>query len=641
MGDSVVQKPRPKRLANYNPQHKIELVDGSPFQYKVGRTLTDKPWALLCIVSFVIFFSLGASLKAASKSAMHSSAAFGAGGGSAYFQSLGGAAVQAAEEYATCMLDNFNVNVMANNTDGRARHLLAFGVPPAGDSRRLSSDDRVVLEHHQRLLKDMVESGWTIWDLFQDKIEIPISIMLSCAAIGAIWVFLLRIAATPVVWATLGVKIALAIYIGSLCADIGASDVAGFFYFVAAAGILWCATNTGKIRMAATLISNSALALQRNPSLFISCLIVYVPYLIYVAVWMVFVSTVPLVWEWFPTKQCDIPIGETVAVCVDHCKWRVQPWAENAKNFLTFHFYFTTALVAQIRLCMVAGTIGTWYFSQTKDKPLVVTAYWLRTALTTSLGSLSVGATIGAICDYIMHRASKWCWCCDPFAVMCRVIMCCLRSVIKALTRMCTVVHVFTNQPFCSCKDVTMAVLKRNFVGGIATETISAMVMWLASFVFASAMTFTTWYIYEEAYDNFDLLGPNTDPSEERAEIYLWVFLVLFCVMNSTITVFVIAMFIADWFTGCVGTCATGGFPIIIPLAAIFVGSVSHMVFNYILGIMMDSTSAMLICTAVDIDNGTTSHDNEEMVRTLQTLPCVYATEGGQELQKRTSKHIV
>ena len=175
---------------------------------------------------------------------------------------------------------------------------------------------------------------------------------------------------------------------------VGASDVAGFFYFVAAAGILWCATNTGKIRMAATLISNSALALQRNPSLFISCLIVYVPYLIYVAVWMVFVSTVPLVWEWFPTKQCDIPIGETVAVCVDHCKWRVQPWAENAKNFLTFHFYFTTALVAQIRLCMVAGTIGTWYFSQTKDKPLVVTAYWLRTALTTSLGRRHHGGAV-------------------------------------------------------------------------------------------------------------------------------------------------------------------------------------------------------------------------------------------------------
>lgn len=356
------------------------------------------------------------------------------------------------------------------------------------------------------------------------------------------------------------------------------------------------------------------------------------------------------VWEWVSCKKlgtCPVIQGPVTAsnIKVGHCQIRVQPWANVAQDFLTFGFYFFTGLVAQLRLFTTVGVISTWYYQVTEGKPVLTAPYWMAIGLSKSLGSLTIGATIAAICDYIDKKSRKWCWCLDPVAWVTKFFMICFKAFIMSLTRMNTAIHAFTGESFCKCTTITRAIMKRNFVGGLATEYISSMVMSLATFVFSVGMTFTAWYWFEQEYDGNIGLLTDLSGNGNKTEFYLWTFLVIFCVWNTYITVMIFSVAIAPNVKGCIGGCASG-VPVIIPLAAIFIGCVSHIVFEYILGLVRDATTAMLMSVAVDRDNGTSSNDDAEVVAIVQAVPCLYAPEGavvaeGTDLKRRSSKHVV
>ena len=56
-------------------------------------------------------------------------------------------------------------------------------------------------------------------------------------------------------------------------------------------------------------------------------------------------------------------------------------------------------------------------------------------------------------------------------------------------------------------------------------------------------------------------------------------------------------------------------------------GCVANLIFTYMGAIIRDATTAMLMCFAVDRDNGTSSHEDESVKEALSGLPCVYAQE--------------
>jgi hypothetical protein len=275
-------------------------------------------------------------------------------------------------------------------------------------------------------------------------------------------------------------------------------------------------------------------------------------------------------------------------------------------------------MLAQIRLMVVSGTIGTWYFQKTENVPKYPSLFWLKTALTTSGGSLTVGATVAAVVEWVKLKANAKCWCLSPAGIIAKIIICVFATLIMAITRMCTVVHVFTGNSFCASKDQTMALLKRNFVGGVVTETISKMLFNFAGYLFSVALTCAAWAWYEasDANTNGKLVLTG---GAGGIELYLWLFLVLFTVYDPILWVFFIGMFIAPIATGFIS-----GYPIIIPLCSIFIGCVVNMCFKYMAGVMMDATSAIFVSFAIDRENGTVSNDRESMRKILNSMPCMY-----------------
>ena len=105
--------------------------------------------------------------------------------------------------------------------------------------------------------------------------------------------------------------------------------------------------------MASSLMSRSSQALAANPSLFLSCLVLYVPYILYVYLFLTFLTKVALNWEFAPHEQVKWVDqgGKLVAEPTGnvYCKFQIAPWAVNAKNYLVFHFFFATQLLAQLK----------------------------------------------------------------------------------------------------------------------------------------------------------------------------------------------------------------------------------------------------------------------------------------------------
>ena len=410
-------------------------------------------------------------------------------------------------------------------------------------------------------------------------------------------------------------------YFGSLCTDGGAAEMGALFFALGLLVLLWVLRNPAKIAMAAAMIAQASRALRENPSLFASCLVIYAPYLGYVALWLLFLADLPLCWEFRPvTTRVN---GASGTVALQSCEMAQKGFVLPAKDFMLFHFAWVTGMLEQVRLMMVAGVVGTWYFDKTENVPARPTVYWLRHALTTSGGTLAIGASIAALCEWVKKKASKACWCLDPVAVLLRVLMVFAEAIIVAITRMCTVVHVFTGASFCVCKVKTMALLKRNFVGGVTTEVVGKMVFFLGGFVFSAAISLSAWAWYEAEYAGVNLLTGGGG-GQRKWEIYLWMFGIFFGVWNPILTVFVIGLFLADNVKGCIGSCASG-VPVAIPLAAIFIGSVAHMCFQYIGGIIMDATSTVMISYAIDRENGGGGNDNGELKALLENSENVYA----------------
>lgn len=251
--------------------------------------------------------------------------------------------------------------------------------------------------------------------------------------------------------------------------------------------------------------------------------------------------------------------------------------------------------------------------------PAKPSLFWLKTAVTTSGGSLTIGATVAAIVEWIKRKAGARCWFCSPWGIIARVVLCVFQTLIIAITRMCTVVHVFTGDSFCQAKDRTFALLKRNFVGGVATETISKMLFNTAGWLFSVALTCSAWAWYEASDANGGGVKVLTG-GKGGAQLYLWLFLMLFGVKDPIIFVALLGMFVAPIATGFIE-----GYPIIIPLCAIFIGCVANMCFKYMAGVMMDSTSTIFVSFAIDRENGTVSNDRESMRKILESMPCMYS----------------
>ena len=537
-------------------------IPSNPISYTKKREFHDKAWSIAFAIGFLAFFAVGGVLM-----------------GGKYpnpASDVRAFSTKGAAEYQKCQCDN-----------------KYWTGSQCGSGRRLSHAD-----HHRFLTA--AGKNMNMWSLMSQMPEVPATMIAAVISISIGWILALQKPAISrlTVGLTLAAKVAFLVYLGTQ--TVGTASL--LFYAFAVIACLLIYRLRAAIELSCKLISESASGLSANPGIVGTCVLAYLPYIGYVFLFITFAAASALNFVYTPdptTRLCVVELSGTATMGV---------------RFIIFHFLWVTGMLAQIRLMVVSGSIGTWYFQKTENVPKYPSLFWLKTALTTSGGSLTVGATVSAIVEWIKMKANAKCWCLSPAGIIAKAVICCFATLIMAITRMCTVVHVFTGDSFCAAKDKTMALLKRNFVGGVVTETISKMLFNTAGFLFSVALTCAAWAWFEKSSSNvwntYVLTG-----GQGGINLYLYLFLVLFMVYDPILWVMVIGMFLAPLIKDTY---------FIIPLCAIFIGCIANMCFKYMAGVMMDATSAIFVSYAIDRENNTVSNDRESMRKILNSMPCMY-----------------
>lgn len=121
------------------------------------------------------------------------------------------------------------------------------------------------------------------------------------------------------------------------------------------------------------------------------------------------------------------------------------------------------------RLVCIATSVVSWYFHHEDGQG--ASAYrGLIWAFTTSSGSIAFGSVISTIVEQMIKAAdSKLAWC-NPVGLSLKILFCCIRACVEALTKFAQICHVFTAKSFCASAKDGFDLLKRRFMGALIVD---------------------------------------------------------------------------------------------------------------------------------------------------------------------------
>jgi hypothetical protein len=500
----------------------------------------------------------------------------------------------------------------------------ASGVPTYSqdvfDGHKQCCDDMVGGCSGGRRLEETVESDWDMWNFLSGSPEIPAVLVIVTLAIGVIWIALFRAFAIPIVFATMFTQVGMYVYMAKFFFDHGVTWFGAIYLILAIGTIIYVYVVREQLKLTGILFSQAALMMKENPGLFVGLILFYGIYCLYVfLMFTTFIKAAGVV-EFKPIHMCQ----PTTA-----------GWVGSALNFIIFQYIWTTFLYSQIRLSVVAGVCGTWYFHKDQrvipavgQVPANPTLFFMKRAITTSVGTLSVSALILAVVEWIRLKAFSRFWFLDTLGLICRLFYCCFQSFLNAITSYTTITHTLTGHDFWGSVNRAFGILRRNFVGAYVADSAGRATIKLGIWVFSICMTMLTWYWIDDHYGwHFfsQTVGAATVDSSGTSSSSWETWYLMFCYMlmmylhaNPIVGLLIVVVLIspiakthdpkstmpcdATW---CIdkdnGTMLSIWFGFWL---AMFIGTVANLIFTYIGNILQDSVTSIFLCYAIDQDNG-------------------------------------
>lgn len=480
-----------------------------------------------------------------------------------------------------------------------------------GDRRHLTGSDD----------SDFPEDG-NIFEAFTLSPEIPATLISGAMAIAVGWVVLLRAFATPIVFATEFLKIVCFIYIASKTPDPTSKIVFFVVAFLYACFVVW---KRERLQFAGKIISHSALALQKNPSMFMGLLCVKAFYILEAYCFILFMSKSVEVQGIESISYAGMTYDTNVPYVQHGCEFKEAAWAGMARNIIMFIWGWSVMFFTQARLSIVAYMIGSWHFHP-QDMPSAGQA--IKMTMTKGLGTVSFSAIILAIIQEIKKRLKfKWyhhcgpqCVVTAPMAVLACLISYLLETCFKMLTKFTLIIHVFSGLNFLNSAKKCFKLMGRHFEGGFITDYASTTVLQLGCYIFSLGITFAAWAWLDETY-NWDTLPDPTNDGENGTGnaifFYIWLFYICFNLYYPVLSIF--GIILLDILLDRVLDVDRKYW--VAPVAATFVGIVSMLFFQYVAGIILDTIDVCFVCYAVDKDNEVEGLAESEFTIMIQELP--------------------
>jgi hypothetical protein len=533
-----------------------------------------------------------------------------------------------------------------------SRRALSVAFPERFLERRMHS-------YHKRILRDDDDDTNTgtlssfpkeggMFDAFGESVEIPVTLIMMCVALAVFWVFLLRQFAQPIVFATKGMSVLGLVWFA-------AHAEAPFFYLVALCYLCFIVFIRKRLVFCAKVISHSALALKENPTMFFALLSLKLLYVLQAFLYILFITNSVQIYR--VNESC----GLSPAAGVGTLRW-----------IISAAWMWSISWYSQMRLAVISTSVASWHFEPSTKWGAVDS---LKNAFTKSQGAVAFSSLVLAIIQEIKRRLEvNWKQACGLYCItggaflpvhflLC-VVGWCLNQCLKMLTKFTLIIHCITGNSFMESAKLTFNVMTRHFVNAFITDSVSATVLALGSFVFAMTITAVGWLWIDEAYgwktfyllhtcpdyghdkydhwsedhdhysldekEDYDLPDHDHECDAGSFAVAFWCWLVFISVnvYNPVLGLFfliLIDMAIRGLLADEDGECGQEYW--VAPLAAAFIGCISRMFFNYVAGIFMDTIEVCFVCWAIDKDNDV-DLSNSEFSGIVMAMPGIKKEDG-------------
>jgi len=475
-----------------------------------------------------------------------------------------------------------------------------------------------------------------MFDAFLEAPEIIVG-LLSVTFVSAItWVLLLRFFSKPVVILTEVAKLAILITMGVM----QEATFTKVLCFLGAVGLIaydyW---TWNQIMYAAKIMKHSTIAMRANPSIFLGSLVIKILFVGNALLFVTFFAKSFDVAEVAEEKYCyqshnDDQYNDdddSEEICTTSCYFKYPNYVFRISWYLSASYLWTIIFLGQMRLSIIATIVGSWHFHP-HDQPGTLVAI-MNTVK--SCGTLSVSSLIISLAERIVRLMSGEDWwriwlnpvCCltAPLNMLLCFIGICFKTFILMMTRYSVILHVFTGKSFVGSAKKVFKIMSRHFKGGFATELTSKSVLYLASYVFSTAISLLAWKWVDTKFDCNVISELSGD---SKIYIILMLLSLLFTLWYPVLGIYIIIVankFLQQWETNSVsyndddGDSASNYNHIWIPpFVGAFVGCIAMMFFTFLTDIFLDIISTLFLCFAIDKDNFvSTNPELEDLVKQL------------------------
>jgi len=273
------------------------------------------------------------------------------------------------------------------------------------------------------------------------------------------------------------------------------------------------------------------------------------------------------------------------------------------------------ATIRMTRAYMLTFSAGVWYFHQNDqdvNKPQMPAITGMKYAFQ-AWGTNAAAGVVITLANLLQSVSRNKCLRLSPIGWVLWCLVYFMKTCLEFLSKFAIIVSGVTGLDFWGSAKQGYSMLKRHFVGGYVTTRVGYSVMMLGSLVFSLLIGVIVWASIA-ADEGVPMFSTTRGGRVYDADQVLSIILAVFGLIMHSYPFFGIVMIalIGSPLASVVG----GAF-----IFGILCGIISHFLFDYIAGVVLDVVDAIFVMVAIDRDNNTMSVVGQEIYKSLIQMP--------------------
>ena len=442
---------------------------------------------------------------------------------------------------------------------------------------------------------------YTMFDLMAKYFYIPAVGAVITLVLAFVWLVLMKYFGKSFIWISMGLILGVKVLMAILLFSYDASSAAVVIIVFAVLFVLYLMCRREIINRAGESLETACDGLWRNSSIFFILSPLEAVYLGYIFFWM---------FGWAASFKTGIVSYNSLT---NECD--IETDSSSKMWFASFLMLWMTFYMNHVKVNVVGATLAAWAFGQEEEGSWNVSLSAAKWSFWHSSPTLSLTSLVCTIIERLKRMAENKVNWANPMCCALMIIGYCLFSIMQAFGRFSVVLHSITGKAFYESAYHSFRLLIKggNIESAIAADYFIGLALGLTSYILSVGIGIILWAWGDDALGS-TTLDPNAG---ENWETWFWILFISMCILTRYPywSIFFLSLvggyqWLADETEGRSS----------VPLMAMFGCAVSHLIFAFFSAIVLDGVDTIVMCYAIDKDNGLVASDFQKKAPAVATL---------------------